>query len=114
MVDAVNADGRALLSSTLAHATPTAVTAAGVITLTVAADAHAEIITAGEASVLAALRKRFEGVQKLSVLAVAPSAENAPRRLNETAVKADRMAMLRKQSGLLDAAVDALDLELLD
>jgi len=29
-------------------------------------------------------------------------------------VKADRMAMLRKQSPLLDAAVEALDLELLD
>ena len=45
---------------------------------------------------------------------VLPDADRVPRRLNETAVKADRMAMLRKQSRLLDAAVDALDLELLD
>jgi hypothetical protein len=36
------------------------------------------------------------------------------RRLNEHAVKADRIAMLRRQSRVLDAAVDALDLELLD
>jgi DNA polymerase III subunit gamma/tau len=114
VVDAVNADGRALLSSTLTHATPTAVTAAGLVTLTVASEAHAEIITAGEGSVLAALRRRFEGVQRLAVRTVAPSADMAPRRLNETAVKADRMAMLRKQSPLLDAAVEALDLELLD
>ena len=46
--------------------------------------------------------------------AVAPEGERAVRRLNEGAVKADRMAMLRKQSPMLDAAVDALDLELMD
>jgi hypothetical protein len=114
VVDGVKTDGRALLSSTLAHATPTAVTASGTVTLTVASESHAEIIAGGEASVLASLRRRFDGVQKLVVRTVAPAAEHAPRRLNETAVKADRMAMLRKESRLLDAAVDALDLELLD
>jgi len=45
---------------------------------------------------------------------VAAEGDRAPRRLSEEAVKADRMAMLRRQSPLLDAAVDALDLELLD
>ncbi|MHB1297136.1 MAG: DNA polymerase III subunit gamma/tau [Gemmatimonadaceae bacterium] len=114
VVDTVNTDGRALLSSTLAHATPTAVTAGGVITITVSSDTHAEIVGGNEASVLAALRRRFDGVQKLSVRTVLPDVDSVPRRLNETAVKADRMAMLRKQSRLLDAAVDALDLELLD
>jgi antitoxin (DNA-binding transcriptional repressor) of toxin-antitoxin stability system len=114
VVDAVNADGRAIASSTLAHATPTAVTAGGVVTVTVESEAHADIIAANEAVVLAALRRRLEGVQKLSVRTVLPGGDRAPRRLNEVAVKADRMAMLRKQSRLLDAAVDALDLELLD
>jgi len=114
VVDLVNSDGRQLLSSTLAHATPTAVTAAGVITVTVSSDAHADIVTSGEAALLAALRKRFDGVTKVNVRTVLPDADRAPRRLNETAVKADRMATLRKQSRLLDAAVDALDLELLD
>ncbi len=115
LVDSVNAEHRALLlSSTLAHATPTAVSAGGAVTLTVESEAHADIITGGEAIILGALRKRFDGVQKLVVRSVAPTGERAPRRLNEGAVKADRMAMLRKQSPLLDAAVDALDLELLD
>jgi len=115
IVDRVNADNRALLlSSTLAHATPSAVTVAGVVTLIVGSDAHADLIASGEATVLAAMRQRFTGVQKLVVQVVAPQAEQAPRRLNETAVKADRIATLRKQSPLLDAAVDALDLELME
>jgi DNA polymerase-3 subunit gamma/tau len=114
IVDSVNAEHRALLlSSTLAHATPTAVTAGGTVTLTVESDAHADILTGGEAVLLAALRRRFEGVQKVVVRTIAPEG-GAPRRLNEGAVKADRMAMLRRQSPLLDAAVDALDLELMD
>ncbi|MBL8997655.1 MAG: DNA polymerase III subunit gamma/tau [Gemmatimonadetes bacterium] len=115
VVDRVNADNRALLlSSTLAHATPSAVTASGTVTLTVSSDAHAELIAGGEATVLAALRHRFTGVQKLVVRVVTPEGEQVPRRLNESAVKADRIATLRKQSPLLDAAVDALDLELLE
>ncbi len=115
VVDSVNAEHRALLlSSTLAHATPTAVTAGGTVTLTVESEAHADIITGGEAIILGALKRRFDGVQRLVVRTITPEGERAPRRLNEGAVKADRMAMLRKQSPLLDAAVEALDLELLD
>ncbi len=112
VVDGIVRDGRALLGAALGHATPTAVTASGAVTLTVDADAQAELITQQEAAILAALRKRFDNVTRLHVQAAA--SEAAPKRLSEHAVKADRMAMLRKQSKLLDAAVDALDLELMD
>ncbi len=112
IVDGLVRDGRALLGAALGHATPTAVTAAGVVTLTVDAAAQAELIREQEANILGAVRKRFENVARLNVQSAA--GEAAPKRLNETSVKADRMQMLRKQSTLLDAAVDALDLELLD
>ena len=115
ITDAVHGEhGALMLSSTLAHATPSAVTASGTVTLTVTSEAHAELISGGTATVLAAIRQRFDGVQTVAVRVEAPEADRAPRRLNEGAVKADRMAMLRKQSPLLDAAVEALDLELLD
>lgn len=115
ITDAVHGEhGALMLSSTLAHATPSAVTASGTVTLTVTSEAHAELIAGGAATVLAAIRRRFDGVQTVAVRVEAPAADRAPRRLNEGAVKADRMAMLRKQSPLLDAAVEALDLELLD
>ncbi len=113
IVDGIVRDGRALLGAALGHATPTAVTAAGVVTLTVDVAAQAELIEQQDAAILASIRKRFDNVARLNVQA-APGEITAPRRLNETAVKADRMQMLRKQSKLLDAAVDALDLELLD
>lgn len=112
IVDGLVADGRALLGAALGHATPTAVTASGTVTLTVDAAAQAELIGEQEAAILNALRKRFSNVAKLKVKAATEDA--APRRLSEELVKADRMQMLRKQSRLLDAAVDALDLELLD
>lgn len=115
VVDRVQgAHGALLLSSTLAHATPSAVTAQGLVTLTVASDAHADVLRRGEAVVLTALQHRFPDARAVAVTLVAPEGDRAPRRLSEEAVKADRMAMLRRQSPLLDAAVDALDLELLD
>lgn len=115
VVDRVqSAHGALLLSSTLAHATPSAVTAQGLVTLTVGSDAHADVLRRGEAVVLAALQHRFPDARSLAVSLVAAEGDRAPRRLSEEAVKADRMAMLRRQSPLLDAAVDALDLELLD
>ncbi len=113
IVDGLIRDGRSLLGAALGHATPTAVTASGVVTLTVDATAQAELITEQESAIVGAIRKRFENVARLNVKSVGDAAA-APRRLNEGAVKADRIAMLRKQSKLLDAAVDALDLELLD
>lgn len=112
IVDSVVRDGRAVLGAALGHATPTAVTASGTVTLTVDAAAEAELIEQGSQALLSAMKRRFETVAKLNVKAAAGDA--APRRLNEGAVKADRIAMLRKQSKLLDAAVDALDLELMD
>jgi len=115
VVDRVQgAHGALLLSSTLAHATPSAVTAQGLVTITVGSEAHADVLRRGEAVVLAALQHRFPDARALAVTLVAAEGDRAPRRLNEEAVKADRMAMLRRQSPLLDAAVDALDLELLD
>ncbi len=112
IVDTMTREGRSLLGAAMGHATPTAVTAGGVVTLTVDAAAQADLITQQETAILAAIRKRFDGVARLNVKAAVEAA--APRRLNEHAVKADRIAMLRKQSKLLDAAVDALDLELMD
>lgn len=113
IVDGVERDGRAVLAAALRHATPTAVTAAGVVTLTVDAAAQTDLIVQGEAAILTALRRRFSTAAKLKVHAA--GAEDAPpRRLNEQEVRSDRIAMLRKQSKLLDAAVEALDLELLD
>ena len=113
IVDGVERDGRAVLAAALRHATPTAVTAGGGVTLTVDAAAQGDLIVQGEAAILTALKRRFASATKISVRS-ANAGDVPPRRLNEQEVRADRMGMLRKQSKLLDAAVEALDLELLD
>ncbi len=113
IVAGVERDGRAVLAAALRHATPTAVTASGGVTLTVDAAAQGDLIEQGESAILTILKRRFKSAAKVTVRSLgAPDA--APRRLNEHEVRADRIAMLRKESKLLDAAVEALDLELLD
>jgi hypothetical protein len=60
----------------------------------------------------------FTGVSKLVATqpdaVVAAGAPAAPRRMTEADVTANRVAKLRKDAPLLDAAFDMLDLRLID
>ena len=112
IVEAVRTAGRGVTASALAEATPTAVTASGVVTVSVASEALGAALQGGSEPILAALRSVFEGVEKL-VVHGAPDAQ-APRRLTAADVIADRIANLRKRDPQLNAAIDALDLRLLE
>ena len=114
VIEFVRAEGRGMVASALAEATPVAVTGAGVVTIAVAGDALAEAIQSGNDAVMAALRTVFEGVKKVVVSAVSEAPGSAPRRLTAEFVIADRLAMLRKRDPLLGAAIDALDLRLIE
>ncbi|MBM3906735.1 MAG: DNA polymerase III subunit gamma/tau [Gemmatimonadetes bacterium] len=110
VVDTVRRSGRGTLASILDHATPQAVSGAGVVTIAVDTDVHADVLTQGAEHVLAALRARFTGVTRVAVQAQ----QAAPReRLTEENVLARRVEQLRKRDPVLDAAIDALDLRLL-
>jgi DNA polymerase-3 subunit gamma/tau len=111
IVAELRAAGRGMVAQLLEEATPAAVTSSGVITL----DAESELTVRGlseaESTVIDALKHHFSGVTKL----VARAAAGAPRkRYDATSVKAERTANLRKADPLLAAAIDALDLELID
>ena len=114
VIELVRAEGRGMVASALAEATPVAVTGTGVVTIAVAGDALAEAIRSGTDAVMAALRTVFEGVKKVVVNAVSEASGSAPRRLTAEFVIADRLAMLRKRDPLLGAAIDALDLRLIE
>jgi DNA polymerase-3 subunit gamma/tau len=114
VVESVRAAGRGMIASALAEATPVAVTATGIVTIGVASDALGEAIQNGSDAVVAALKAVFDGVQRVSVTLVADAQAVAPRRLTAENVIADRIAMLRKRDPLLDAAIDALDLRLIE
>ncbi|MGH7654835.1 MAG: DNA polymerase III subunit gamma/tau [Gemmatimonadaceae bacterium] len=114
VVEQVRASGRGIVASALNEATPSAVTAGGVVTIGVASDALAEALQSGSESILAALRTVFDGVEKVAVKAVSDGSAAARPRLTAENVIADRVATLRKRDPLLNAAIDALDLRLIE
>jgi DNA polymerase-3 subunit gamma/tau len=110
IVDAVRRAGRGTLASMLDHATPQAVSGSGTVTLAVDTDVHGDAIRQGADHVLAALRARFSGVERVVVSAQ----QAAPQeRLTEENVLQRRVEQLRKRDAVLDAAIAALDLRLL-
>lgn len=88
-------------------------------TITVRLTSHNEIlkraIESGRADVLAAVAGEWPEVARVEVaLPIESGPPTAPRRLTAEAVKADQVASLRKRDAVLGAAIDALDLELIE
>ncbi len=111
VIEAVRVSGRGVISSALAEGTPLAVTGAGVITVGVTSDAIASAIESNGEIILKAVRSIFDGATKV---AVKMTGDARAARLTSEDVIANRVAMLRKRDPVLDAAVDLLDLRLLD
>ena len=108
-----------MLVSALEHALPVAVTGQG--TITVQLDQPNEIferaVESGAGDILAAVSTLFDGAVKLVVRraeAPATATVDAPRRLTEEEMRRERAQLLRKKDPTLDAAIEELDLELLD
>jgi len=111
IVDAVRRSGRGTLASMLDHATPLAVAGNGTVTLAVDTEAHGEALSQGAEYLLAALRTRFTGVERI-VIKAQPAVPM--ERLTEESVRERRVAQLRKRDPILDAAIEALDLRLME
>ncbi len=119
VIEAVRADGRGFLAAALEHALPSAVTSRGDITLELdaAGSIYQQPIADSAADVLSAIGALFTGASRLRTIAPDRAAEvdaAPPRRLTEEGVRAERLAMLKNRDPVLDLAVEALDLELLD
>jgi DNA polymerase-3 subunit gamma/tau len=119
VVDRVRSSGRPMLVSALEHALPVAVSAQGTVTVQLEQpnEIFEKAIESGAAEVVAAISAVFDGVTRLLVRrveqpAVAPS--DVPKRLTEDQARRERAQLLRKKDPALDAAIEALDLELLE
>ena len=113
----VRAQGRNLLATALGEAVPLAVTAAGAITLQLDApdEIKSQALESGKGDVLDAIRTFFTGAERLAVRATASAAPAVPaKRITDESVRADRVTALRKKDPVLGAAVDALDLDLVE
>ena len=104
-----------MLAAALDHARPVTMSAEGDLTLRL--DEPNEVfqrkIEGGRDQILGAVREVF-GVGKGVRLALAAEAPPPPRRLTQETLKTEEVARLRRSDSLLGAAIDALDLELMD
>ena len=102
-----------LLAPFLEQAVPSAISASGTLTVRTDDVGSAEALETGKADMLAVVKTIFPAIDRI-VIARPESTPGAPRRVTEEEIREQRMASLRKADPVLGAAIDALDLELLD
>ncbi|HEX7980122.1 MAG TPA: DNA polymerase III subunit gamma/tau [Gemmatimonadaceae bacterium] len=115
LIAGLRAAGKSVAATALGHASPATVNARGDVTIALdeANPIYEQAIESTKTDVANTLRNWFPGVQRILVRSPAsPSAP--PARLTDAMVRAERIASLRKQDPVLDAAIDALDLDLAD
>jgi DNA polymerase-3 subunit gamma/tau len=117
LVDTLRAGGKPMLATALAHASPVAVTASGVVTIQLEEpnDIYAHAITSARGEIVQSLRTWFAGVERVELRRGEPSADAPPpKRLTDEMVRAERIAALKKRDPVLREAIDALDLDVAD
>ncbi len=116
LVERFRESGKPMVATALAHASPAAVTAAGVVTIELDEpnDIYAHAVSTARAEIAAALREWFDGVERVELRRDETTPTPPPKRLTEEMVRAERIAALRKRDPVLGAAIDALDLEVAD
>jgi DNA polymerase III subunit gamma/tau len=116
LVERVREDGKPMLASALSHASPVAVTAAGVVTIELdeSNDIFAHAVTTARAEIATALKTWFAGVERVELRRDDKAPAQPPKRLTDEMVRAERIAALRKRDPVLGAAIDALDLDVAD
>ena len=112
VADAAKGIGRVALAGLLVNAAPVAASAQGLLTLEVPDDATRDLLEAGRTDALTAVQTLWPGARWLSVQVALE--DTTPRRLTADSVRAERTERLRRQHPALGAAIEALDLELLD
>jgi DNA polymerase-3 subunit gamma/tau len=115
VIVALKGQGRGMLAALLDRVQPTAVTAGGLLTLECDDPGDYPVVTDGLPQVTDALRAVMPAITRVQVKPPADGVPDAPRaRLTTEGVKQERVAALSKQDPVLGAAVEALDLELLE
>jgi hypothetical protein len=117
VIDKLRAEGKQTLATALSHATPATITSSG--DMTIELDEPNEIyeraFDAQRGDVAAMLRGMFPGVGRVDLRRVEPRAPVAPpKRLTDEMVRSERLAALKKRDPTLGAAIDELDLEVID
>jgi DNA polymerase-3 subunit gamma/tau len=115
LVARVRAAGKSVAATALEHAAPTTINARGDVTVALdeSNPIYEQALETAKSDVAAVLREWFPAVQRIVVRA-AQGGGAPPARLTDEMVRAERLASLRKKDPVLDAAIDALDLDIAD
>jgi hypothetical protein len=105
-----------MLASALQHAMPISITAAGDITieLDTSHEYLAPAVESGRSDIIAAIRQRFPDARAVKLRQDPERAAVAPARVTDEMVRTDRLNSLRRRDPILGAAIDALDLDVID
>lgn len=117
LVEGMRAAGKQMLASALVHAAPATVSANGLLVLELDEpnDILAHALHSARSDLLAALRHWFPALQRIELRRdEQASSAVAPKRVTDEMIRADRIASLRKRDPVLNAAIDALDLDVTD
>ncbi|HSC33617.1 MAG TPA: DNA polymerase III subunit gamma/tau [Gemmatimonadaceae bacterium] len=118
IVSRLRAEGRMALAGAVEHARPVSVSASGEIVLELesAGEVFQQPLASNAPEVLSVIGALLDGAARLTVRLAdqGPDVLPSSRRFTEESVRRDRLSMLRKKDPTLDAAVETLDLELME
>jgi hypothetical protein len=106
---------RMLLAPFLEHAVPSAMSVTGVLTVRADDDAAADALEMAKTDMLVVVKQIFPAVERVVIARPnGPSVTGSHKRVTEEEIREQRISSLRRRDPVLGAAIDALDLELLD
>jgi DNA polymerase-3 subunit gamma/tau len=106
---------RMVLGPFLEQAVPSAISNAGALTVRADDDAAADALEMAKTDMLAVVKGMFPAIARVVIARpAAPTVTGSHRRVTEEEIREQRIASLRKRDPVLGAAIDVLDLELLD
>ena len=116
LVAKIRGDGKRVLASALGHALPVAVTGGGDLTIELDEpnDFFAQAIEAARAEILGIVRQWFPDARAIRLKQNPEHAAAAPTRVTDEMVRTDRLNSLKRRDPILGAAIDALDLDVVD
>jgi DNA polymerase-3 subunit gamma/tau len=117
LVERLRADRKTILASAMEHTTPATITARGELTVQLDEpnDFFRQAFEAGRADLVAVLREWFPGLTRVQLVRDdGQPAAQPPKRLTDEMVRNERLSALRKSDPLLGAAIEALDLDVVD
>ncbi len=113
VVARVRGAGRGVIATVLSDVEPMAVTADGGLLLQLPNDAAESALMSAMSDVLGAVTAECPGIRKLTLRRTTGAAVPVARLTTESVI-AERLATLKRRDPALDAAITALDLELLE